>query len=58
MSNIQLLLYLQWIVANRGRPARDTVAKAIGIILQPEECPELEHSEISEAESDHIWEPI
>ena len=45
-------------VANRCKPARYTAAQAIGILLQPEESSDVEDSDISDDESDHITEPM
>ena len=44
-------------MAKRGRQARYTTAQAISVILQSEEHSDLEDSDITDAESDHISEP-
>ena len=57
ICNIEFSLHLQLMVANKCKPARYTVAQALRILLQPEESSDLEDSDISDAESDHITEP-
>ena len=44
-------------MAIRGRQARYTTAQAINVVLQSEEHSNLEDSDITDAESDHISEP-
>jgi len=44
-------------MAKRGRQAQYTTARAINVILQSEEHSDLDYSDITDAESDHISEP-
>ena len=44
-------------MANKGKPAQYIVAPAVRILLQPDESSDLDESDISDAESDHISEP-
>ena len=46
ICNIEFLLHLQLMVANKCKPTRYTVAQALRILLQPEESSDLEDSDI------------